>query len=161
MAKAKRRRVRQMLLILVPGSAARAMGLKGHWRDYATAVIERDTFDRYNVLKSRCTQTMTGTIQPTAISALKHNLSGRFKRMKVARVPKQPRLKLDDPLVENWPKQLGLRTRRAAARLGVETLRDFTKFSAEQLLALPSYGDESLQELRRFLQRRGLKLYGE
>lgn len=56
---------------------------------------------------------------------------------------------------------LSIRARKATTKLGVLTIRDLTRFSAEDLMELRNFGRTSLNEMREKLAERGCKLRGE
>ena len=56
---------------------------------------------------------------------------------------------------------LSVRARKATTKLGVLTIRDLTRFSAKDLMALKNFGRTSLNEVREQLAERGCKLRGE
>lgn len=56
---------------------------------------------------------------------------------------------------------LSVRMRKATTKLGVLTIRDLTRISAEDLMELQNFGRTSLNEMREKLAERGCKLRGE
>jgi DNA-directed RNA polymerase subunit alpha len=53
---------------------------------------------------------------------------------------------------------LSVRARKAMTRFGIETVERLTEFTAKDLSELKNFGAVSLQEVRRKLADRGLKL---
>jgi len=56
---------------------------------------------------------------------------------------------------------LSVRSRKGATKLGVTTITELTQRTAVDLLELKNFGLTSLEEVRRKLAERGLKLRGD
>ena len=65
---------------------------------------------------------------------------------------------LDEPITEL---NLSVRGRKCAAKLGISTIGDLVRRTAEDLLECKNFGVTSLAEVREKLTERGLSLAGD
>ena len=64
-------------------------------------------------------------------------------------------LKLSQPISDF---ELSVRARKCLTQMGVQTLRDLCKHTEQELLASKNFGETSLDEIKKILQDKGLKL---